>query len=74
MLCPFCKKEISKQAIASHIGSYKSEKKAQAARENGKKNAVFIEYMKLIKNNGEPMKIKKGTKLINPKPVICVVK
>lgn len=41
MLCPHCKKEISEKQIlifvAGRAGRFKSKRKADAARENGKK-------------------------------------
>lgn len=37
MNCPHCKKKIKTNLAAVALGKIKSEKKAQAARENGKK-------------------------------------
>ena len=37
MICPHCKKKIKTNLAAVELGKIKSEKKAQAARENGKK-------------------------------------
>ncbi|MDX1902129.1 MAG: hypothetical protein SFW66_09055 [Gammaproteobacteria bacterium] len=37
MICPHCKKEISRAEVASHIGSYTSANKKKSSAENGKK-------------------------------------
>ena len=37
MKCPHCQKEISNEQLAAGMGSIKTEKKAAASRENGKK-------------------------------------
>ena len=37
MICPHCKKKIKTNLAAVALGKIKSEKKSEAARENGKK-------------------------------------
>lgn len=37
MICPHCKKEIDKKEFYAELGKIKSEKKAAASAENGKK-------------------------------------
>lgn len=55
MKCPKCSYEISKEEIASYIGSFTSEKKKKACQANGKKPCHEGKKRGWIK--GKPRKI-----------------